>query len=179
MVIGIGASSHESGRTEPVSRRYGTEVVTLEPGDPAPAFALPDQRGNEVRLEDHRGHKVLVYFYPKADTPGCTIQSCAIRDERQELAGIGVSVLGISPDLPDAQLAFDEKFGLGFPLLSDPDHAVAEAWGAWGERERDGKRFMGIIRSSFLVDEDGRIERAWFRVRPEDTVPNAIAALSG
>jgi peroxiredoxin Q/BCP len=154
-------------------------MVTLEPGDPAPPFALLDQHGNTVRLEDLRGRKVLVYFYPKADTPGCTVQSCSIRDHRQDLAGIGAEVLGISPDLPEAQLAFDAKFGLGFPLLSDPDHAVAEAWGTWGERERDGKRFMGIIRSSFLVDEDGRIGRAWFRVTPEDTVPNAIAALNG
>jgi peroxiredoxin Q/BCP len=153
-------------------------MVTLEPGDPAPPFALLDQHGNTVRLEDLRGRKVLVYFYPKADTPGCTVQSCSIRDHRKDLAGIGAEVLGISPDLPEAQLAFDAKFGLGFPLLSDPDHAVAEAWGTWGERERDGKRFMGIIRSSFLVVEDGRIERAWFRVTPEDTVPNAIAALS-
>jgi peroxiredoxin Q/BCP len=154
-------------------------MVTLEPGDPAPPFALLDQHGNTVRLEDLRGRKVLVYFYPKADTPGCTVQSCSIRDHRQDLAGIGAEVLGISPDLPEAQLAFDAKFGLGFPLLSDPDHAVAEAWGTWGERERDGKRFMGIIRSSFLVDEDGHVERAWFRVSPEDTVPNAIAALNG
>jgi peroxiredoxin Q/BCP len=153
-------------------------MVTLEPGDPAPPFALLDQHGNTVRLQDLRGRKVLVYLYPKADTPGCTVQSCSIRDHRADLAGIGAEALGISPDLPEAQLAFDAKFGLGFPLLSDPDHAVAEAWGTWGERERDGKRFMGIIRSSFLVDEDGRIERAWFRVTPEDTVPNAIAALS-
>lgn len=153
----------------------------LEIGDPAPPFALLDQHGSSVRLEEfaRRGRKVLVYFYPAADTPGCTTQSCSLRDHMRDLVGIGVEVVGISPDVPEDQLAFDEKFGLGFPLLSDPDHAVAEAWGTWGERERDGRTFMGIIRSSFIVDEDGRIERAWYRVTPEDTVPNALAALGG
>ncbi len=153
----------------------------LEIGDPAPPFALLDQHGSTVRLEDYarQGRKVLVYFYPAADTPGCTRQSCALRDHRQELTGVGVDVVGISPDVPEDQLAFDDKFGLGFPLLSDPDHAVAEAWGAWGERERNGRTFFGIIRSSFLVDEASRIERAWSPVTPEDTVPNALAALAG
>ena len=106
----------------------------LEIGDPAPPFALVDQHGTTVRLEDRRGQRVLVYFYPAADTPGCTVQSCDLRDHMQDLAGLGVDVLGISPDQPEDQLAFDVKFGLGFPLLSDPDHAVAEAWGTWGER---------------------------------------------
>ncbi len=150
----------------------------LEPGDQAPSFALPDQRGDIVRLESFAGRKVLVYFYPAADTPGCTVQSCDLRDHRQDLTGIGVEVVGISPDAPDANLAFDQKYGLGFPLLSDPDHATAEAWGAWGERTRDGRTSIGFIRSSFLVDEDGRIEGAWSPVTPEDTVPNALAALT-
>jgi thioredoxin-dependent peroxiredoxin len=152
-------------------------MATLEPGDPGPPFALPDQQGNTVRLEDLRGHKVLVYFYPEADTPGCTTQSCDLRDHRRDLAGIGAEVMGISPDQPEDQLAFDRKYGLGFPLLSDPDHSVAEAWGAWGDKTRNGKTYEGIIRSSFLVDEDGRIERAWYGVKPEDTVPNALASL--
>lgn len=151
--------------------------MALEAGDSAPPFALLDQHGSTVRLEDLRGRKVLVYFYPAADTPGCTRQSCDLRDHRQELKGIGAEVLGISPDMPDAQLAFDRKYGLGFALLSDPDHAVADAWGAWGERTRNGRTSIGIIRSSFLVDEDGRIEAAWSPVTPEHTVPNAIAAL--
>ena len=149
----------------------------LEIGDPAPQFALVDQHGATVRLQDRRGRRVLVYFYPAADTPGCTTQSCSLRDHMQELAGLGVDVLGISRDQPEDQLAFDVKFGLGFPLLSDPDHSVAEAWGTWGERERAGTTFMGIIRSSFLVDAESRIERAWYRVTPEDTVPNAMQAL--
>ena len=153
-------------------------MANLEPGEPAPPFALLDQHGNTVRLQDQRGRKVLVYFYPEADTPGCTTQSCDLRDHRQDLAGIGAEVLGISPDQPEAQLAFDRKYALGFPLLSDPDHRVAEAWGAWGEKTRNGKTSVGIIRSSFLVDEDGRIAQAWYGVTPKDTVPNAIAALS-
>jgi peroxiredoxin Q/BCP len=152
-------------------------MTRLEPGDPGPPFALPDQQGNTVRLEDLRGRKVLVYFYPEADTPGCTTQSCDLRDHRHDLAGIGAEVVGISPDQPEAQLAFDREYDLGFPLLSDPDHSVAEAWGAWGEKTRNEKTYEGIIRSSFLVDEDGRIERAWYGVKPEDTVPNALAVL--
>jgi peroxiredoxin Q/BCP len=146
-------------------------MSVLEPGFHAPDFELADQRGEHVRLRDFRGRRVLVYFYPEADTPGCTTQSCDLRDHRQELAGIGTDVVGISPDMPDAQLAFDRKYGLGFPLLSDPDHATADAWGAWDD-ERNG-----IRRSSFLVDEEGRIERAWYGVKPKDTVPNAVAAL--
>jgi len=151
---------------------------TLKPGDPAPPFELLDQHGAPVRLEDYRGKKLIIYFYPEADTPGCTVQSCDLRDHRQDLASIGAEVVGISPDLPDKQLAFDQKFGLGFPLLSDPDHATAEAWGAWGEKVRKGKTSIGLIRSSFLVDEEGRIEDAWSPVTPEATVPNALAALA-
>lgn len=150
-------------------------MARLEPGDTAPPFELADQHERRVSLADLRGRKVLVYFYPEADTPGCTTQSCSLRDHRQDLAGIGTEVIGISPDTPDKQLAFDRKYGLGFPLLSDPRHEVAEAWGAWGEKKRGG---IGIIRSSFLVDEEGRIERAWYGVTPQDTVPNALAALS-
>jgi peroxiredoxin Q/BCP len=151
---------------------------TLSAGDRAPTFALRDQAGGTVRLEDFRGRKVLVYFYPQADTPGCTTQSCAVRDARGDLAGLGVDVLGISPDEPEEQAAFDRKFSLGFPLLSDPDHAVAEAYGVWGERVRStGETTIGIIRSSFLVDEDGKVERTWYKVAPEDTVPNAREAL--
>jgi peroxiredoxin Q/BCP len=144
--------------------------MTLQPGDPAPSFALLDQHGTTVRLEDFRGRKLLVYFYPEADTPGCTTQSCDLRDHREEFNDLGVDVVGISPDPPDKQLAFDEKYGLGFPLLDDTTHDVAEAWSTWGGNE--------IKRSSFLVDEQGRIEQAWYGVRPADTVPKAKAALA-
>jgi peroxiredoxin Q/BCP len=153
-------------------------MTTLGIGSPAPPFALLDQHGDTVRLEHFRGRKVLVYFYPEADTPGCTAQSCDLRDHRQDLAGLDVDVVGISPDAPGDQLAFDRRYHLGFPLLADEDHEVAEAWGTWVERERDGRTFMGILRSSFLVDEEGRVEQAWYRVTPEDTVPKALGALA-
>jgi peroxiredoxin Q/BCP len=153
-------------------------MTTLTAGDAAPPFSLRDQHGGTVGLEDFRGRKLLVYFYPKADTPGCTTQSCDVRDHRQDFADLGVDVVGISPDQPEANLAFDRKYDLGFPLLSDPNHAVAEAWGAWGERTNYGKTSMGIIRSSFLIDENGRVERAWYRVKPADTVPKARDALA-
>jgi thioredoxin-dependent peroxiredoxin len=152
-------------------------MTTLGPGDPAPAFALSDQRGEPVRLDGFRGRKLLVYFYPEADTPGCTTQSCDVRDHRKDLGGIGVDVVGVSPDAPEAQLAFDRKYGLGFPLLADEDHAVAEAWGVWRRPRADGRAPTGITRSAFLVDERGLIERAWYGVKPAETVPNALAAL--
>lgn len=149
----------------------------LTEGDPAPEFELSDQAERTVRLSDFRGRKVLLYFYPQADTPGCTAQSCSVRDHRQELASLGVDVLGISPDPPEAQLRFDRKYGLGFPLLSDADHSVADAYGVWGEKSFRGRTYMGVVRSSFLVDEDGRVARAWYGVKPEATVPNAVEAL--
>ena len=153
-------------------------MTELRPGDTAPAFSLSDQHGNTVALGDFKGRKLLVYFYPEADTPGCTAQSCDLRDHRQEFAGLGVDVVGISPDEPTKQLAFDQKYSLGFPLLADTDHAVAEAWGTWGEKTYKGKTYVGIIRSSFLVDDEGRIERTWYKVKPENTVPEAQAALA-
>jgi thioredoxin-dependent peroxiredoxin len=153
-------------------------MTELQPGDTAPGFSLRDQHGDTVALGDFTGRKLLVYFYPEADTPGCTTQSCDLRDHRQEFAGLGVDVVGISPDEPAKQLAFDEKYSLGFPLLADTDHAVADAWGTWGEKTYKGKTYTGITRSSFLIDEDGRIERAWYKVKPEKTVPEAQAALA-
>lgn len=152
-------------------------MTKLETGDQAPPFALSDQHGATVRLDDFRGRKLLVYFYPEADTPGCTTQSCDVRDHLQELAELGLDVVGISPDEPAKQLAFDEKFSLGFPLLADTDHAVAEAWGTWGEKQLYGKTYIGITRSSFLIDEQGRVVRAWYRVKADQTVPKAKDAL--
>ena len=151
--------------------------MALRPGDPAPPFALPDQSGRTVALADFAGRTVLVYFFPKADTPGCTTQSCALRDVAGEVAG--TAIVGISPDPPARQARFDQKYGLGFPLLSDPDHAVAEAYGAWGERRMYGRTYMGIIRSAFLIDGDGRVAHAWPSVKPKDTAPNLLAALAG
>lgn len=150
----------------------------LGPGDKAPAFTLADQNGKKVKLSDYKGRKVLVYWYPKASTPGCTTQSCAVRDAREDFAKLGVDVIGISPDAPGANKKFDEKHGLGFPLLSDEGHQVAEAWGVWGEKKMYGKSYMGIVRSSFLVDEKGRIVEAWYKVSPKNTVPFAEKALN-
>jgi peroxiredoxin Q/BCP len=150
----------------------------LNPGDPAPPFALKDQEGHLVSLADFHGRKLLLYFYPKADTPGCTKQACSVRDHRQDLAALGVAVVGVSPDDSSRQKKFDGKYGLGFPLLSDTDHAIAEAYGVWGEKTMYGKKVQGITRSSFLIDEGGRIIQTWYKVKPEETVPNARLALN-
>lgn len=149
-------------------------MATLKPGDKAPSFTLQDQSGKEVSLSDYKGQKLLLYFYPKADTPGCTKQACSIRDSSQQLKNKGTAALGISPDKPEKQAKFDTKYSLGFPLLSDEDHKVAEAYGAWGEKKMYGKTYEGIIRSSFLIDEEGKILEAWYKVKPLDTVPVAL-----
>ena len=155
------------------------KVGKLAAGDKAPAFTLLDQAGAKHALADHKGRKVLIYFYPKADTPGCTTQSCEVRDARGGLAKRGVDVIGISPDKPAAQQKFDVKYGLGFPLLADENHAVAEAFGVWGDKSMYGRKYMGIVRSAFLIDERGTIIDAWYGVSPKDTVPGAQAALAG
>ena len=152
-------------------------MAQLSAGDRAPAFALSDQHGRKTRLSQFKGRKVVVYFYPKADTSGCTAQSCALRDAMPDLTKLGVDVVGISPDAPDRQQRFDEKHGLGFPLLADEDHAVSEAWGVWGEKVNYGKRYFGIIRSAFVIDERGKVAAAFYKVSPADTVPKAMAAL--
>mgnify|MGYP000879929081 CR=1 FL=1 len=149
----------------------------LQPGDQAPAFTLPDQQGQTINLADFKGKKLLLFFYPKALTSGCTKQACSVRDARSELADLGVAALGVSPDGVELQKKFDTKHSLGYPLLSDPDHSVAEAYGVWGEKSMYGKKYMGIIRSSFLLDEDGKIIQAWYKVSPDQTVPKAKAAL--
>lgn len=151
-------------------------MVKLKTGDKAPAFALPDQNGKKVKLSDFKGKRLLMYFYPKADTPGCTKQACEVRDAKAGLTRSKIASLGISPDLPDRQLKFYDKYHLNFPLLSDPDNKVAEAYGAWGEKSMYGKKYMGIIRSSFLIDEKGKIAEAWYKVKPEETATKAIDA---
>lgn len=155
----------------------GADMAQLKAGDRAPDFALTDQHGGEVKLSEFKGKKVLLYFYPKAGTSGCTKQACSVRDALPDIGDSGVVALGISPDKPEKQKKFDEKNELGFPLLSDPDHAVADAYGVWGEKSMYGKKYEGIIRSAFLIDEGGNVVDAWYKVRPADTVPKAMAAL--
>jgi thioredoxin-dependent peroxiredoxin len=147
----------------------------LQPGDKAPDFTLLDQDENPVTFSELQGRKVLVYFYPKADTPGCTTQACGLRDI---LGDIGdTQVIGISPDAPAKQKRFDDKHGLGFPLLSDEDHTVAEAYGAWGEKSMYGRTYLGVIRSAYLIAEDGTIAEVWPKITPKDTPKKLLAAV--
>ncbi|HUC15957.1 MAG TPA: thioredoxin-dependent thiol peroxidase [Acidimicrobiales bacterium] len=148
----------------------------LKPGDPAPAFNLPDQTGHEVSLSSFRGRKALIFFYPKADTPGCTTQACGLRDVLGEVGS--TAVIGISPDPPKRQAAFDAKFSLGFPLLSDVSHTVAESYGVWVEKSMYGRTYMGIQRSAFLVNEDGTLGQVWYKVGPAATAENLLKALA-
>jgi peroxiredoxin Q/BCP len=145
-----------------------------EVGDLAPGFTLTADDGTEVSLSDFRGRKVVLYFYPKADTPGCTKQACAIRDAYSSIEAEDAVVIGISPDLPPALVKFREKYDLPFVLLSDPDHEVAEAYGAWGEKRAYGRTSVGLIRSHFGVDEEGRLMEAKVKVRPLTTADLAL-----
>ncbi len=137
----------------------------LTSGSPAPDFSLPDQNGQPVTLQDLRGRKVLVYFYPKAMTPGCTTQACGLRDVQAELAALNVVVLGISPDAPARLKKFEEKQALNFRLLADEDHQVAEAFGVWGPKKFMGREYDGIHRLSFLIDEQGQIEQVFTKFK--------------
>lgn len=151
-------------------------VLMLTPGHEAPALALTNQHGEVVDIRTFRGRRVLVFFYPKASTPGCTQQVCAVRD----VAGqVGDTVLlGVSPDLPAAQARFAEKQGVGYSLLSDPERTACEAWGVWREKVLYGKRSMGVVRSAFLVGADGVLEHVWYKVSPSDTATRLLAALA-
>jgi len=161
------------------AKRYKKErdMAQLKPGDKAPDFNLTDQQGKQVKLGSFKGKKLLVYFYPKADTSGCTKQACSVRDAEPDLSALGVAAVGISPDSPDRQKKFDTKHSLGFPLLSDPDHSVAERYGVWAEKKMYGKSYMGIVRSSFLIDEKGKVIQAWYGIKPDATIPEAKKAL--
>jgi thioredoxin-dependent peroxiredoxin len=154
-------------------------MAQLSVGDRAPAFTLQDQNGNAVKLSQFKGRPLVVYFYPRADTPGCTQQSCNLRDALPQLKKLKAAVVGISPDPVAKQKKFDEKYGLGFPLLSDEDHAVADAWGVWGEKSLYGRKSMGIVRSAFVVDDKGKLAGVFYKVSPKDTVPRAEAVLTG
>lgn len=151
-------------------------TTKLGAGDPAPAFELLDQHGRSVTLASFRGRQLLVFFYPKALTGGCTTQACGLRDIADQVAD--TAIVGISPDPVARQLAFDTKHELGYPLLSDPDHAVAEAYGAWGEKKLYGKTYDGIIRSAFLIDADGAVTEAWYKISPKATPEKLLAAVA-
>jgi peroxiredoxin Q/BCP len=149
--------------------------MSLAPGDPAPTFSLSDQDGNTVDLASFAGRRVMLFFYPKASTPGCTQQACNLRDIAGQIGD--VAILGMSPDSPRAQKNFDTKHGLGYPLLADTDHAVAEAFGVWKLKKNYGKEYMGIERSAFLIGADGSIEQAWYKISPKDTPTKLLEAL--
>ncbi|WP_328771274.1 thioredoxin-dependent thiol peroxidase [Streptomyces sp. NBC_00286] len=149
----------------------------LQPGDTAPAFTLPDADGNEVSLADHKGRKVIVYFYPAALTPGCTKQACDFTDNLDALASAGYDVIGISPDKPEKLAKFREKESLKVTLAGDPDKKIIESYGAYGEKKNYGKTYMGVIRSTVIVDEEGKVERALYNVRAAGHVAKIIKDL--
>src|SRR5690242_4103141 len=150
----------------------------LQPGDTAPAFTLPDADGNEVSLADHAGRKVIVYFYPAALTPGCTKQACDFTDNLSLLAEAGYDVIGISPDKPEKLAKFRDTENLKVTLLADPDKQVLEAYGAFGEKTMYGKKVTGVIRSTVIVDEQGKVERALYNVKATGHVAKIIKDLS-
>lgn len=151
--------------------------MQLKPKNKAPHFKLIDQNGQKVSLSDFRGEKVLLYFYPRASTSGWTAQALSLRDAGKHLNELNVRVVGISPDAPAAQKRFAEKNGLNFSLLSDEDHNIAKAYGVWGQKIMYGKKFEGINRSSFLIDEKGQMITVWYKISPQATVPEALKVL--
>ena len=153
--------------------------MRLEIGDRAPAFTLLDQSGQSVRLKDFAGERVVLYFYPADDTPGCTTEACQFNDEMARFAGLGVKVVGISPDDGAKHQGFIAKYGLTFTLLSDPERAVMTAYGAYGEKKLYGKTVTGVIRSTFVIGPTGRIEHVWYGVRANGHAQRVLAALNG
>ena len=151
--------------------------MSLEPGELAPDFTLPDQHGNTVSLSDLRGKNVVLYFYPRADTPGCTTQACGVRDHRSDYEHADAVVLGVSPDPVKRVAKFDDKYGLGFPLLADEDHAVAEAYGVWVEKSMYGRKYMGNERTTFVIGPDGTIKEIFRAVKPAEHDELVLSAL--
>ena len=139
--------------------------MRLDTGDTAPFFSRLDHEGAEVTLDDYAGHRLVIFFYPKAFTPGCTAESCDFRDRHEPFYAAGYEILGVSPDPVDRLAAFRAEHGLPYPLLSDEDHTMAEAFGAWGTKKNYGKEYEGLIRSTFVLDADGTVEQAWYNVR--------------
>ncbi len=150
----------------------------VEEGHEAPDFELTSDAGEQVRLSQFRGKPVVLYFYPRDDTPGCTAQACGIRDSYEDFEQRGAVVLGVSPDEESSHVKFKQKYGLPFTLLADPDHDVAEKYGVWGERKYMGKTYMGVERSTFLIDEDGRVAKVMRRVKPDTHASQVLEALA-
>jgi peroxiredoxin Q/BCP len=153
--------------------------MTLNPGETAPDFTLPDQNGDPITLSGLRGQKVVLYFYPKADTPGCTVQACGVRDHRADYDAAGAVVLGVSPDPIKSVSKFDQKFGLGFTLLADEHHEVAEKYGVWVEKSMYGRNFLGNERTTFVISPDGVIEEILRNVKPAEHDDLVLGALAG
>ncbi len=151
----------------------------LQAGSKAPDFQLPDHTGNTVSLSQFAGKNVVLYFYPKDDTPGCTVEACNFRDEHSALEKAGAVVLGVSPDTTKSHQKFATKFNLPFPLLADTEHKVAEAYGAWGEKSNYGRKYMGIIRSTFLIDPQGKVKHVWPKVKVKGHVNEVLSVLTG
>jgi peroxiredoxin Q/BCP len=149
----------------------------VEEGKPAPEFELKTDSGESVKLSDFRGKPVVLYFYPKDDTPGCTAQACGIRDSYEEFEQRGAVVLGISPDSETSHVKFKEKYGLPFTLLADPEHKVAEQYGTWVEKKNYGKSYWGVERSTFLIDSEGKLAKVLRRVKPDTHADEVLAAL--
>ena len=152
-------------------------MAQLDEGAQAPTFTLPDQDGNPVSLDDFKGSRVLVYFYPADDTPGCTKEACQFNDNLAGFQAAGVPVIGVSPDDGASHQRFRNKYGLRFPLLTDADHAVMDDWGAWGEKTRYGRKSVGVLRSTFLLDDQGRVERAWHNVKADGHAASVLDQL--
>jgi peroxiredoxin Q/BCP len=150
----------------------------IEAGKAAPDFELPDQDGRPVRLKDFRGQRVVVYFYPKADTPGCTTQACGVRDRKADYAEAGAVVLGVSPDPVAKVQKFHEKYSLDFPLLADEDHSVAEAFGVWVEKSMYGRKYFGNERTTFIIDSEGKVAEVLRKVKPAEHDEQVLAALA-
>lgn len=155
-----------------------SDPAWIEEGAKAPAFTLTADDGTKVRLSELKGRPVVLYFYPKDDTPGCTKEACAFRDAQKKLAKSDAVVLGVSPDDVASHGKFRDKFSLNFPLLADPDHKIAEKYGAWREKNMYGKKSMGIQRSTFLIDADGKVAKVWKRVRVDGHDEQVLAALA-